>query len=598
MRTDLKNVSKTVSEVIADALCEFGVTDIFCVVGGAIAPLSNVFATDQRFNIHYLLHEQSAGIAAESYSAAIGKPSVLLVTSGPGTTNVMTPLVAAWTNSTPLIVIAGQVRSVDVHSAGENRQWGGQHVDSVAMSSQFTKSARQISSESVMANFVSDLTLSVSGRHGPVWFEVPVDVQRSQARQVYSVSYQTEPIGMGELDNFVYELKDSLQKCKRPVILLGNGCRKNLQNIRKLISDLGIPTQLTWPALDFLQYDDALYAGRPGSISTWGANLTLQAADLVIVLGARLDWGQVAFRPENFAAKAKIFRVEVDVEELRRIPAANTVDACASIEDFLKCANELNLVESLSKNNYKEWLSIVKIWKDELSTLGSTNPISQISMYDLLNLVSKHSDLFPTVVSGSSGTCTEQVMQAINPKKDQRILNSGGFGSMGFGVAGAIGAYYATKNPVLCLESDGSFSMNPQDIAHIVNNDLPIRILIMDSLGYKSIYLSQIRGNYAIRGVNQKSGVGILDSSKVAESMGMRSAVTSLEQDWQNDVKQFLGQISPQLLRVIVSSEEEAAPRVLSKPNAEGRMETSKLDDLWPELTANQFDNFIRPWNF
>jgi acetolactate synthase I/II/III large subunit len=592
----VENKRITVSDVIANALSDFGVTDVFCVVGGAIAPLSDCFARDSRFEIHYLLHEQSAGIAAEAYASAFGKPAVLLVTSGPGSTNAMTPLVAAWTNSSPLIVLAGQVRSQDVQSAGNNRQWGSQHIDSITMVSPFTKIARRIDPDSVSAYIASDLQIAISRRPGPVWFEIPVDVQRAPARRIYATRQKMETVQIEHLTDFSDSLVAAVKEAIQPLILLGNGCRSQLDATREFINQLNWPVQLTWPSLDFLSTNDPLYAGRPGSISTWGANLTIQNADLVLILGARLDWGQVAFRPENFAPNAKLFRVEIDAEEIRRIPGERVHDACASVEEFLLEIGKSDLQLEAQRQDISPWRKQVEQWKQELSSFGSQQPVQGISMYEMLDLISENSHLFPTIVSGSSGTCTEQVMQAISPLLDQRVMNSGGLGSMGFGVAGSIGAYFATKKPVLCLESDGSFAMNPQDIAFIVENNLPIRILIMDSEGYKSMLLSQRRGNYEVAGSDKDSGVYLLNPVAVAKSMGMVASRIDSDMNWKEEIIKFLNSNSPELLQVIVSKEEEAAPRVISKPNAEGRMETAKLDDLWPPLVPKQISKFQPKW--
>ncbi len=575
----------SVSHVIADSLYEFGATEVFCVVGGAIAPLSDVLAKDSRFSVHYLLHEQSAGIAAESYSATCGRPSVLLVTSGPGSTNAITPVVAAWTNSSPVIVIAGQVRSIDVQKAGDNRQWGSQHIDSIAMVSGFTKLSRRLDEDSVQWHFPDDLRLATSGRPGPIWFEVSTDVQRSEARVIYTQRADRSTHFLdSEIHSFVNILIEAAKNSRRPLILLGNGCRTSLEEVLEFVRSINWPVQLTWPALDFFSTDDSLYAGRPGGIATWGANITLQNADFVLVLGARLDWGQVAFRPENFAPQARIFRVEIDPEEIRRISSGKVTDACTSVSQFLLAATESNLVNIVQDLDVSSWKEQVLFWKQKLSNFGAGNPVNGLSMYQLLACISLNSFRFPTIVSGSSGTCTEQVMQAIAPNPGQRILNSGGFGSMGFGIAGAIGAYYATRRPVLCLESDGSFAMNPQDLAHIAQNKLPIRILIMDSLGYKSILLSQRRGGFELAGIDTSTGVSLLDPVAIAAAMGIEGGMVSIDTDWQDQVTKFLESDSPFLLRVIVSADEEAAPRVISKTNKEGKMETSMLDDLWPTL--------------
>jgi acetolactate synthase-1/2/3 large subunit len=586
--------TRTVSQVIADELSKFGVSDVFCVVGGAIAGLVDVFARDSRFNVHYLLHEQSAGIAAESYASVSGQPCVLLVTSGPGATNAMTPLAAAWTNSSPVIVLAGQVRSVDIQSSGENRQWGSQHIDSISMVKTFTKLAIRIDSDTVQSDFADELAVATNDRPGPIWFEVPSDVQRAQSRDVFVNRKNTAGTELLGSSKFIDLLNEAIITSKKPLLLLGNGCRSELERIREFVEDIGWPTQLTWPALDFIETRHPQYAGRPGSIANWSSNVLMQNADLVLILGARLDWGQVGFRPDNFAAKAKIFRVEIDSQELRRLPRIKVTDARMSIKDFLDSVSNSEIIQNARSQNVSQWKEIVVESMKQFSEFGSSQVMSGISMYELLEEISRCSSAFPTIVSGSSGTCTEQVMQAIAPQHGQRILNSGGLGSMGFGLSGAIGAFYATNKPVLCLESDGSFSMNPQDLNYISKNNLPIRILIMDSGGYKSILLSQKRGELILAGISEDTGLDLLDPVATAQSMGIAGSVIDVNDDWKKSVYNFLQSTDPSLLQVRVNPEEEAAPRVMSKLNSEGKMETAKLDDLWPPLTPEEFSKIMK----
>lgn len=570
-----------VSEFLVRVLEDEGVEDVFCVTGGPISGLIEAFSNSSKITMHFLLHEQSVGIAAEAYAANNLKPVAVLVTSGPGALNVLTPVAAAWTNSSPVIFISGQVRSIDIEYKGINRQWGSQHIDTLGMVEGITKHAIRLSDDTSISNLRQTILSATSNRMGPVWIEVPQDYQR---KVIEVKEMNTKEITNSSNRVFFEEFYEKAKTAKRPMILAGNGCRSVQNRVVDLIESLDWPTQLTWPALDMLSTQHPLYAGRSGSIATWFANLAIQSCDLLLVLGARIDLGQTAFRPENFAKNAQIFRVDVDADEFRRLSGEHVRNLESTVENFIN-SFDLNKVQ-IGKDALEIWKNQIKDAKKSLTFFNKSNA-GGISMYDLLEVISGYSDNFNTIVSGSSGTCTEQLMQAIEPSKSQRIQNSGGLGSMGFAIAGGIGAYIATKKPVLVMESDGSFSMNPQDLQFISSNKLPVKIIIMDSSGYKSIKLSQTRIGQKVVGATQETGIHLLDPCEVASATGMTSLKCSLKDDWKNTVIDFLSDTKPGLLKVLVSPDEEAAPRVISKPNSQGIMETTPLEDLWPALDEN-----------
>lgn len=575
------------SEYLVQKLVEAGVKDVFCVTGGPISGLIEAFEKCSKIQMHFLLHEQSAGIAAEAYAANNLNPVAVLVTSGPGALNALTPLAAAWTNSSPVIFISGQVRSIDIANKGVNRQWGSQHIDTLEMVKGITKKAIRLQDEESFSDLDAALDSAKSNRMGPVWLEVPQDIQRKK------FEFKVKPHNKNDaiIDNNKIEVFYSKAKAaKRPMVLVGNGCRSVSNEVLKFIERLDWPTQFTWPALDLMVTKHPLYAGRCGSIATWFANLAIQSCDFLLILGARIDLGQTAFRPENFAKQAEIFRVDIDSDEFRRLTGKKVTNLNVTIQDFIHQIDTKKV--TIDKGSLNKWKNQIIKAKNELSFFSKSCQ-SGISMYDLLEGVSNNSSKFSTIVSGSSGTCTEQLMQAIEPNQGQRVQNSGGLGSMGFAIAGGIGAFIATKKPVLVMESDGSFSMNPQDLQFISSNKLPIKIIIMDSSGYKSIKLSQKRIGQKIVGASLESGVSLLDPYEMAKATGMQASKCTLQDDWEEILNSFLNDTNPGLLQVMVDPDEEAAPRVISKPNDKGVMETAPLEELWPTLDDNYMNTYF-----
>lgn len=578
-------VARAVPELVTDALVDAGVRDVFCVVGGAITPLVAHLVRDGRLRMHYMYFEQSAGIAAEAYGFAHGVPACLLVTSGPGATNALTPVAAAWTNSTPLIVISGQVRTLDIESAGGNRQWGSQHLHVEPMASGIVKEFYSARLRDVGTRVREVFTSACAPRTGPVWLELPLDVQRQTAECAVPLTEQPE---VDAASAAAVDWNAILEGVERPLFLFGNGVRGCERDAIALARRLNWPVQLTWPALDFLQCDDPLYAGRPGSISTWAANLTLQSADLVVIVGARLDWGQIAFNPTAFCANAKVVRVDVDPDELRRIPERG---GWLNIEgQAIPFLESMRVAAEVSWPITAEWRRHVRSWQTSLSSFGDGGETTTgISMYELLEEIQSGSGGFRTVVTGSSGTCAEQTMQAICPAEGQRILNSGGLGSMGFPVAGAIGAFYATGGAVLCLESDGSFWMNPQDLAYIASHRLPITCVFLDSNGYKSLRLSHERGGYEVAGSDIASGLALPSIRDFAVGLGLPTRVLTQSDDWRRALRESLNaDAGPQVIVVMVDQQEEALPRTVSRIDANGQMVTATLQDLWPPLSDDE----------
>ena len=579
---------KTFSETLAFELAEAGIRDAFLVTGGAIAPLTSALAEQSRIRMHYMLTEQSAGIAAEAYGYFDGHPALLIVTSGPGVTNALTPVAAAWTNSAPMIIISGQARSGDVILAAntKSRQIGNQHVRTDLLVPSIVKRFIELETPSNPNELVSTLFFEcMAGRPGPVWLSIPQDIQRgSNSDRMLGLN----SLSASKFDSalFFAEVKENLKSANRPAILVGSGARNGITEIKEFAQKFRIPILTTWPGMDLMKENDEHYCGRPGSIpSTWAPNYINVETDFLMVFGARLDLGQVGYNPGSFANNAKVIRVDIDEEEFHRIPAReNWTNFCANIEEVKSVISKLSLLSF--ETDFSQWWENIAAWK---KNYPKPNAIPQtfsggVSSYQLIAQVSQKLK-GENVVTGSSGTCMEMLLQSWQVQEGQRIINSCGIGSMGFALPAAIGVSIKTGgDEVICIESDGSFAMNLQDLVTMKSLDSVFKVIVMDSSGYKSISLSQGRLKQYAHGNSSETQLTLPDIEKIAAAIGFATRVIRRDDELKSAIDWLSDQRVSTLLLVKVSESEDALPRLISKPNKSGIMETPPMNILYPEL--------------
>ena len=578
----------TFSEELASELAEAGIKDAFLVTGGAIAPLTSAIAEQGRIRMHYMLTEQSAGIAAEAYGYFDNKPALLMVTSGPGVTNALTPVAAAWTNSSPIIVISGQARTSDVYLASRtnSRQIGNQHLRTELLVRSVVKEFIELKAPSEAKEIVSTLYAeSVSNRPGPVWLSVPQDIQRGP-RSESRLNLQNK-ISKDFLHESLYEkILTGLGSSKKPAILIGAGSRQAISEIKQFAQKFRIPILTTWPGMDLIQENDELYCGRPGSIpSTWSPNFINAETDFLMIFGARLDLGQVGYNPSGFAANAIVVRVDIDNEEFARIPErADWNNFCASMQEAKSVLNDLSQLNL--DLNFSQWWGKISDWK---KSYPKPKDIPQefsdgISSYELIAQVSR-AFRDKNIVTGSSGTCMEMLLQSWEIQEGQRVINSCGIGSMGFAVPASIGIAIKTGNEeVICVESDGSFAMNLQDLVTMKGLNSMFKVIVLDSSGYKSISLSQRRLNQFDHGNSRETYLNLPDIEVIARSIGFDSRIVNRVEDLSEAVGWLSNQKQSAVLVVKVSEQEDALPRLISRPNSVGVMETPPMNELSPKL--------------
>ena len=579
-------MTETYSQLLARAFADAGITDAFVVTGGAIAPFTSALAEQGRVSMHFMLNEQSAGVAAEAYGFYDGNPCLLVVTSGPGVTNCLTAVAAAYTNSSPIIVVSGQARIQDIKFAESHklRQAGNQHLRTREIVSTITNKFYEPTEQVECNELVKDLIKSATNsRKGPTWLSFPIDLQRQKVD-----TYQF-PLKIKEAENSLNEkffdldnFATQLEKSQRPAILIGNGARESIASLTDFANRMQIPILTTWPALDLVSENHHLYVGRPGSLpSSWLPNMVNHHSDFLIIVGARLDLAQLGYNVEDFAKETQVWRIDVDYSELQRFSRPNWINNLISTKEFVSHLQLMSL--DLDLNN---WWQQINQWKIQDKKPGNVNQslIDGMSTYRVIEFLSKR--LCPEIiVTGSSGTCIEMLLQTWSTSSNQRIVNSCGLGSMGFALPAAIGVSYKVNNEsVYCVESDGSLAMSLQDLHTIVKKQRNIKIVLLDSGGYKSIDLSQKRVGQHSHGYNEQTGLHLPDISKFALAVGIRYLFISGDDNLDTKTLQFLRTEGSCLVHFKVSRHEVPLPRLVSTVNSQGLMVAPSLIDLQPPV--------------
>lgn len=572
------------------------VKHVFMLSGGGWMHMLNSLGHNK--NIEYIcnLHEQAASIAAEAYGQYTNNIGVAMVTTGPGGTNAVTAVAAGWIDSTPMMVISGQVKRADMIGDSNLRQRGPQEINIIPIVKPITKYAVSVLEPSkIRYHLEKAYYLATTGKKGPVWIDVPLDVQGAQIDENNLEAFVPEKecltvhneCSNSDLENII----SLINNAKRPVFFAGNGIylAGAKEEFLNLVKKLNIPVLTTWKTIDFFDDNDELFIGRPGSIASRGANFNLQNADLFISIGARMDLPQVAFNFKNFAKNAKKVIVDIDGAELEKFEGDNIIKLQADAKDFIK-----QLYANMDKVTYKD-----NGWIEKCNELKNKYPLvnkeyfelkDYVNSYVLLDALSNQMSNDDVFVPGSSGSCSEVSCQAFRAKKGQVFLNNQGFGSMGFGLPASIGACIASgKKRTICVNGDGGFVMNIQELETVKRLNLPIKYFILNNDGYGSIKNMQnnhFNGFYV--GSGRTSGVTLPDFERVAKSYGLEYFKISNQQNIISKVNEVLNSEGPVICEVMIDPSMQTQPRVSSKKLENGSMMSMPIENMWPFLSEDE----------
>ena len=586
-----------VADWIMQRLADEGLGHVFVLPGGGAMHLDDGLACESRLTPVPCHHEQACGIAAEAYGRTghAGHPGfgVALVTTGPGATNVITPVAGAWIDSIPLLIISGQAKRADRVNGRPLRQGGVQEVDIVPMVRSITKYAATVTEpRDIRRHFESALHAMTDGRPGPVWLDLPLDVQAAPVDPDALAPAALPPVPAAPQPDLA-GVADWLAGACRPLLLAGHGVRLAAagDRLRALAERLGMPLASTWNATDILPWDHPLNAGRPGVVAARGANFAVQNCDLLISVGCRLDNIITAYNPRGFARAARKVVVDVDPHELdakdMALDLALAMDAGAFTDALDAATRGIALQPALA-----EWRARIADWKRRYPVFDSAGaPASgRIGHFQFADALSDAVPVDTLIATGSSGLAVEAFYTAFRNKAGQRIFLTSGLGAMGYGLPAAIGACLGNDSrPMVLVESDGSLQLNLQELATLSGRRLPICVLVMNNGGYCSIRNTQrnyFDGRYL--GTGPEAGLMMPDLERLA-------AVYELPYLRIDDAARLAGDLAaalalprPCLIDVRLLPDETLAPKCAAIPRADGSIVSMPLEDMSPLLSLDE----------
>ena len=598
------------SDYIVGQLADWGVRHIFLVTGGGAMHLNNSIGQESRIQYVCNHHEQASAMAAEAYARITGQPGVVNVTTGPGGINALNGVFGAWTDSIPMLILSGQVkRETCMRAQGITglRQLGDQEADIVAMVANITKYAALIDDPlSIRYHLERAWHLAQGGRPGPCWLDIPVDVQAasidpaslrgydsSEERHVHD-NVAGDP---AQLKNECREVLERIRNAKHPVILAGTGVRAAhaVAEFDELIHRLGVPVTTAW-AHDLIASDDSLFCGRQGTIGDRAGNFTVQNADVLLILGSRLNIRQTSYNWQSFAPRAFKIQVDIDTAEFRKPTVKPDMAIRTDLKQFLN-----QLLSQCGTQNYRssahdQWLA----WcRDRVLRYPVVQDCQRhagppLNPYYFMEQLSARLADDDVIVCGNATACIVP-FQTMHLRKGQRLISNSGSASMGYDLPAAIGASFARPGKrVICLAGDGSIQMNIQELQTVIHHRLPIKILVLNNSGYLSMRMTQSGFFGRLTGESAASGASLPDMVKVACAYGIPS-IRIDRQSQLSQVDRALSSEGPALVDVVLDPTQEFEPRSRSRQLFDGRIVSPKLEDMYPFLDETELmDNVIK----
>lgn len=589
-----KQRTTKLSDYVIGYLADYGVRHIFMVTGGGAMHLNDSIGKESRIQYICNHHEQACAMAAEGYARVSGKIGVICVTTGPGGINALNGVFGAWTDSIPMLIISGQVKRetcMAFHDVPGLRQLGDQEADIISMVQGITKYAVLVREpESIRYHLEKALHLATTGRQGPCWIDIPLDIQSAIISPESLQGFLNEPEKYLSLEKQCRLVVEELKKSHRPVILAGTGVRLAgaLDIFQQTVQRLGLPVTTAWTH-DLISSDDPLFVGRPGTIGDRAGNFVVQNADLVLILGTRLNIRQTSYNWKNFAERAVKIHIDIDRTELQKPTVNADITVEADIKEFLETLDQTlcNVgVKSIQRPSWLAWCQKrkQKYWVERSYTSPrSTRLNPYVFVKELFKLLDKND-----IVVCANGAACVVTFQAANLKFGQRLFSNSGAASMGYDLPAAIGAAVANApNRIICLAGDGSIQMNIQELQTIAHHKLPIKIFVFNNGGYLSIRTTQKNFFGNLVGEGHQSGVSFPDILAVAAAYGIKTQCIS-KIDFRNGIATALDSDGPLLSEVVLAPGAEMVPRLKSRSMPDGTIVSPSLEDMYPFLSKEE----------
>lgn len=590
-----------VSDYVIKYLEQTGVNHMFMLPGGGAMHLNDSLGKSNKIKFICCQNEQGCSIAAEAYARVNNKLGLLMVTTGPGGTNALTGIAGAYLESTPVFVLSGQVKRLDMINGQGIRQQGMQELDIVSIVKPITKYAALVN-DPVMIRYHMEKALyeATHGRKGPVWLDIPLDVQASIVDENKLEGYVPDVKEENNIEKDVLKIIDELNKSERPVLLAGNGIRlaDGIKEFEELVKLLGIPILTSWNGIDLIEETHPLYYGRPGGLGHRYANFIQQNSDFFMSIGARLNLLQTGYNFDGFARAAVKIMVDIDDAELHKINVHPDIPVCTDAKRFINIL--LKHKDKIIKKDRKKWLDYSNKLKNKYPMVQQEywQEKDYVNTYCLLKTISDYMSSEDIYVSGSSGSCIEISMQTFEVKKGQRVFCTKGLASMGYGLPSTIGACLASNRKLtVSVNGDGGFVMNIQELETLHRLNLPVKIFVLCNGGYGAIKATQTNifsGNFLA--CDPESGLTIPNIGNVAKAYGLKTEQIYNNNELKDKVKKVLQHDGPVICEVFTPIELMAKPKQISYRRKDGQMESKPLEYMNPPLSKKEFEeNMIIP---
>lgn len=598
-----------VSDYIADFLAHNSITHVFTVVGGGAMHLNDSFGHHPKVRCIYNHHEQASAMGAEAYFRVDNKMAAVCVTSGPGALNALNGVAGAYVDSIPMLVFSGQAKTaLTVNNSGLNlRILGIQEVDVVSAVNKMTKYSEMIMDAGKIRYCLEKaLSTALSGRPGPCWLDIPLDIQGAYVETDELKGYTPETdesiLDGKRLEIAAEEVAKKIAAAKRPVFYAGNGIRISgaKEIFRKVIERAGIPVVTCWDSIDLIETGNEYYAGRGGTMGDRAGNFAVQNSDLLLCVGSRLNINQVGYDVKTWAREAYVADVDIDPEELKKPTIRVDLPVCADAGEFMKML--LEKLEPGSKTHYTEWAEQCRRWKEEYPVVRKEQ-YQEREAVNVYAFIDKLSRMLPedSVTVAANGSASVVGSQTYHIKRGCRFIMNCGLSSMGYDLPAAIGACIASgKREIFCVAGDGSIQMNIQELQTIVTNRLPVKIFVINNEGYHQIRQTQNNVFHnGLVGVGPESGdLGFPNFEKLAGAYEIPYFRISDNGELGKKIEEVLASESFLLCEVFCSITQIFEPKSATRKLEDGTLISPPLEDMAPflpreELRKNMYIDLV-----